>query len=129
MGDPGLNVVGVHLTVFGGRPVWPLALHQLVMVVDCRAFLEHHLECADFLAVPLRPGLGGGQFLGEMTRGYEMDWSDQRMLLDQADCVLAALGLLHMWVKCMIPKELGGDYEPKVSGMCAFTCFQFSGRP
>jgi hypothetical protein len=29
--------------------------------------------------------------------------------------VLAALGLLHMKVKCVIPEELGGDYEPAVS--------------
>jgi hypothetical protein len=33
----------------------------------------------------------------------------------EVDCVLAALGLLHMRVKCVIPEELGGDYEPAVS--------------
>jgi hypothetical protein len=37
--------------------------------------------------------------------------------------LLVALGLLHMRVKCVIPEELGGDYEPAVSvcgpGVCA----------
>ena len=67
--------------------------------------------------VPLMPRSGGGQFLGEVTRGYEVDWSDCCMLPDQADCVLVMLGLLHMRVKCMIPEELGGNYMPEMSGM------------
>ena len=71
-----MNAMGMHLMMFVGRPVWPLALHQLVMAVDCGEFLESCLEWADFSAVPLRPGLGGGQFLREVTRGYEVDWSD-----------------------------------------------------
>lgn len=62
--------------------------------------------------------IGDGQFLGEVTRGYEVDWLDCHVLPNQADCVQAALGLLHMRVKCMIPKELGGNYVPEVSGMC-----------
>ena len=33
----------------------------------------------------------------------------------EVDCVLAALGLLHMKVKCKIPEDLGGDYEQVVS--------------
>jgi hypothetical protein len=37
------------------------------------------------------------------------------MLVDEADRVLAALGLLHMRVKCVIPEEMGGDYQPAVS--------------
>ena len=45
------------------------------------------------------------------------------VLAAEADCVLAALGLLHLRVKCVIPEELGGDYEQAVSacvpGMCA----------
>jgi hypothetical protein len=47
---------------------------------------------------------------------------------DRANCVLAALGLLHMWVKFVIPEELGGNYEPRVSRMCAFTftCFRLA---
>ena len=117
-----MNAVGMHLTVFSGRPVWPLALHQLVMAVDRRVFLERRLEWVNFSGVPLRPGSGGGQFIGEVKRGYKVDWSDCHVLPDQADCVLAARGLLHMQVKCVIPEELDGDYEPEVSGMCAFTC-------
>ncbi len=27
---PGVGVEGVHMTVFGGQPVWPSALYQLV---------------------------------------------------------------------------------------------------
>ena len=30
--------------------------------------------------------------------------------------MLATFWLVHMQVKCMIPEELGGDYEAKVSG-------------
>jgi hypothetical protein len=37
------------------------------------------------------------------------------MLVDEADRVLAVLGLLHMRVKCVIPEEMGGDYQPAVS--------------
>jgi hypothetical protein len=37
------------------------------------------------------------------------------MLADEADCLLVALGLLHMRVKCVILEELGGDYQPAVS--------------
>jgi hypothetical protein len=36
--------------------------------------------------------------------------------------VLAALGLLHMRVKCVIPEELGGKYEPAVSACVPGTC-------
>ena len=44
------------------------------------------------------------------------------MSATEADCVLAALGLLHMKVKCVIPEELGGDYEPAVSVCVPGTC-------
>ena len=80
-------------------------LHQLVMAVDCWAFLECRLEWADFSAAPLRPWSGGGQLLGEVTRGYEMDWSDQHVPPDQFDCVLVALGLLHIRVKSVFPRS------------------------
>ena len=43
------------------------------------------------------------------------DWASARVSAAEADCVLAALGLLHMKVQCVIPEELGGEYEPAVS--------------
>ena len=36
--------------------------------------------------------------------------------------MLVAMGLLHMRVKCMIPEELGGSYEPQVSACGVGTC-------
>jgi hypothetical protein len=36
----------------------------------------------------------------------------------EVDAVLAALGLLHNRVKCVIPEEYGGDYQPEVSSVC-----------
>lgn len=40
------------------------------------------------------------------------------MPLEQADCMLAALGMLHMHVKCVIPEELGRDYVDVVDAAC-----------
>ncbi len=53
--DPLVSVGGVHTTVLGGRPVWPLVLHQLLMAGDRRAYLEWRLAQADFTALPLGP--------------------------------------------------------------------------
>lgn len=39
-----------------------------------------------------------------------------------ADSVLVALGLLHMRVKFVIAKELGGDYGPQVSACGVGSC-------
>jgi hypothetical protein len=36
----------------------------------------------------------------------------------EVDRVLAALGLYHVRVRCVIPEELGGYYEPAVSVSC-----------
>ena len=47
---------------------------------------------------------------------------DPQLAVAEADCVLASLGLLHMRVKCVIPEELGGDYEPAVSACATRTC-------
>jgi hypothetical protein len=51
----------------------------------------------------------------ELQSGYFNGLGTTRAPAVEVDCVLAALGLLHMRVKCMIPEELGGDYEPAVS--------------
>jgi hypothetical protein len=37
------------------------------------------------------------------------------MPAEEADCILAALGLLHMRVKCVIPGELGGNCQPAMN--------------
>ena len=110
--DPVVNVEGVHTTVLRGLPVWPLVLHHLVMVSNCRVYLEHCLVQVDFVALPLEPRLVGAQFLRE---GCDVDWANCRIMPDQADRILAALGLLYMMVKCMIFND-GGDYDTKVSG-------------
>ena len=72
-----------------------------------------------FLPLPLRTGSGGWCFFNEVKRGYKINWSNHRMPPEQDDCVLAALGMLHMGVKCVIPEELGGDYKDKVGAACA----------
>jgi hypothetical protein len=36
----------------------------------------------------------------------------------EVDRVLTALGLYHVRVRCVIPEELDGFYEPAVSGSC-----------
>ena len=36
---------------------------------------------------------------------------------EEVDAVLAALGLLHNWVKCVIPEEYEGDYQPELSSV------------
>jgi hypothetical protein len=56
-----------------------------------------------------------GRFPEDVLQGCAVDLVDCRILAGEADCMLVALGLLHMKATCMIPKELGGDYEPQVS--------------
>ena len=57
--DPVVSVEGVHTTVLGGWPVWPLALHQLLMARDHQVYLEHRLAQVDFIATPLEPQSAG----------------------------------------------------------------------
>jgi hypothetical protein len=104
-GDPKVRLMGVHLRVLGGHPVWPLAYHQLVTARDRRAFVEQHLEWRDFLPVSLGPRSLGERHPEELLAGYCDEWGSARMPAEEADCVLAALGLLHMRVKCVIPEE------------------------
>lgn len=121
--DLGLSMTSVLVAVLGGRLMWPLALHQLVMAEDCHVHVEHCLESRVFTAVPVHPGSGGGWFLGDVLQGYGVNWATWSMPPGKAACVLAVLGLLHMRVKCMIPEELGGDYTPEVSAIgCAVEC-------
>jgi len=55
--------------------------------------------------------------LVDILCGYTagVDWFYRRMPPGEVDCMLAALRLLHMWVKYVIPDELGGNYAPEVS--------------
>ena len=105
----------MHLRVLGGRPVWPLEFHQFVTARDRPAFVGQRVEFRDFLPVPVRPGSAGARLQEDLLSGYHDGWGTTRATAVEVDCVLAALGLLHMKVKCVIPEELGGDYEPEVS--------------
>jgi hypothetical protein len=124
--DPEVRLTGVHLRVLGGRPVWPLAFHEFVMARD--AFVEQRTECRDFSPVPVGSGSAGSCLLEELLSRYVDGWGTTRVPAVEVDCVLAALGLLHMRVKCVIPEELGGDYEPAVSvclpGACIAVYYQ-----
>ena len=84
------------------------------------------MEGNDFVAVPVGPRTMGGQFLEEVLQGWAVDWANCHVSTGEVDCMLMALGLLHMRVKCVIAEELGGDYEPAVSecvpGKCAVVC-------
>ena len=52
--------------------------------------------------VTIGTNIGGAQFLEDVRNGQDVDWEQHGFMPDQADCLLAVLGLLHMRVKCMI---------------------------
>jgi hypothetical protein len=108
-------MTGVHLRVLGGWPVWPLAFHELAAAGDRRAHVEQRMAGVDFEPGRVGPGTPGAVFLERVLRGEAVDWSTHGVPLGEADRVLASLGLLHVRVKCVIPEELGGFYEPEVS--------------
>ena len=115
--DPLVSVGGVHTMVLGGRSIWLWALHQLLTASNCRAHLERRLAGINFMALPVEPRSAGARFLKDVREGHDVDWANSRVTPDQADCVLAALGLLHMRVKCVI-FGIEGDYDTEVSGAC-----------
>ena len=119
--DDEVKWTGVHLRVLGGRPVWPLAFHLFMTAGDRRELVEQRMESVDFVPAPYAPGSAVARRLEEILEG-DCDWVDPQLALAEADCVLASLGLLHMRVKCVIPEELGGDYEPAVSACATRTC-------
>ena len=121
-GDPGMGMTGVHLRVLGGRSVWPLAFHELMAADDPRAHVGRRLAGADFTPEPLGPQTAGAWFLDRVLRGEAVDWTAQDVPPGEVDRVLAALGLYHVRVRCVIPEELGGDYEPAVSACVPGTC-------
>ena len=105
----------MHLRVLGGRSVWPLVFHELMASGDRRAFVEERLAGADF--VPDRLGLrtGGAIFYDRVLRGDAVDWGSRDIPAGKVNRVIAALGLCHVRVRCVIPEELGGEYEREVS--------------
>ena len=115
--DPLVSVWGVRTTVLGGQPVWPWALPQLLMASNRWAHLESRLVGINFMALPVEPRSAGARFLKDVREGHDVDWANSRVTPDQADRVLAALGLLHMRVKCVI-FCIEGDYDTEVSGAC-----------
>jgi hypothetical protein len=117
-GDPGMGMMGVHLRVLGGRSVWTLAFHKLMAADDRREHVGWRLAVADFMPEPLEPLTAGAYFLNRVFRGDAVDWTICDVPPGEVDCVLAALGLYHVRVRCMIPEELGGHYEHAVSMSC-----------
>ena len=79
------------------------------------------------MPVPLAPRSFGMRHLEELLAGYCDEWGSARLPAGDVDCLLAVLGLLHMRVKCVIPEEFGGDYQPAVSarrsGVCVAVIF------
>ena len=73
---------------------------------------------ADFTPEPLGPRTAGAYFLNRVLRGDAVDWTTREVLPGEVDRMLAALGLYHVWVRCVIPEELGGQYQREVSTAC-----------
>ena len=113
--DPGMGMTGVHLRVLRGRSVWPLAFHELMAAGDRRAFVEERLAGVDFVPDRLGPRTGGAIFCDHVLRGDAVDWGSRDLPTGEVDRVLAALGLYHLRVRCVIPEELGGGYGHEVS--------------
>jgi len=109
-GDLGMGMTGVHLRVLGGRSVWPLTFHELMV--------GQHLAGADFTPEPLGPRRAGVYFLNHMLRVDAVDWTTCDVPPGEVDHVLAVLGLYHVRVRCLIPEVLGGQYERAVSISC-----------
>jgi hypothetical protein len=59
--------------------------------------------------------MAGAYYLSRVLRGGDVDWTSRDVTLGKVDRVLAALGLYHVRVWCVIPEELGGQYERAVS--------------
>ncbi len=113
-----MGMTGVHLRVLGGRSVWPLAFHELMAAEDRREHVGQRLAVGDFMPEPLEPRSAGAYFLNRVLRGEAVDWLTRDVPPGEVDRVLAALGLYHVRVCCVIPEELGGYYEPAVSVSC-----------
>jgi hypothetical protein len=116
--DPGLDMTGVHLRVLGGRLVWQVAFYQLMAAENRQAHVVELKTLVDYTPTPLAPRMGGARFYDDVVCGHAVDWTGTTVDPEEADSVLAALGLLHNLVKCVIPEEYRGDYQPEVSSVC-----------
>jgi hypothetical protein len=93
-------------------------------------FMEQRMAEVDFTLLPLGPRMTGARFLVHVLQGDAVDWNTCNVPPGKVDHVLAALGLYHMRVRCVIPEELDGDYECEVSALrewgpvfpCAHAC-------
>jgi hypothetical protein len=85
--------------------MWPLAFHKLMAADDWREHVGRRLAGADFTPEPLGPRMAGVYFLNRVLRGDAVDWMTRDVPPGEVDCVLAALGLYHVRVRCMIPEE------------------------
>ena len=107
-GNPGMGMTGVHLRVLGGWTVWLLAFHELMVADARRECVGRRLAGADFMPEPLGPRMAGAYFLNRVLRGDVVDWTTRDVPPCKVDRMLAALGLYHVRVRCVIPEELGG---------------------
>ena len=89
--------------------MWPLALYQLLAAEDCRAYTDQRLEGVDYSAVPVGPGSYRKWFLEDMVSGADHGWASRWVSPEQADCVLAALGLSHMRFEVCDTGGIGGQ--------------------
>ena len=72
----------------------------------------------DTQACSVGPRTAGAYVLNCVLRGEAVDWATRDVPPCEVDRVLAALGLYHVRVRCVIPEELGGQYERAVSISC-----------
>ncbi len=115
--DRGMGMTGVPLRVLGGRSVWPLVFYKLMAADDRREHVGRRLAEADFMPEPLGPKTAWAYFLNRVLRGDAVDWTTHDVPPGEVDRVLAVLGLYHVRVRCVIPEELGGQYEHEVSAV------------
>ena len=112
---------GIHMTVFGGQPVWHLASYQLVTAHDRWMYLEQCMGHVNFVVLLLEPRLAGARFLNDVKEGCIVDWADHRVTPDQTHRMLAALGLLHMQVKHHCNDDYTGQHT---WALFVFCCVQ-----
>ena len=93
------------------------SLNELMAAGDRREHVGRHLAGADFTPKSLGPRTAGAYFLNRVLRGEAVDWATCDVPPCEVDRVLAALGLYHVRVCCVIPEELGGHYEHEVSAV------------
>ena len=63
---------------------------------------------ADFMPEPLGPRMAWAYFLNRVLRGDVVEWTTRDVPPCKVDRMLAALGLYHVRVRCVIPEELVG---------------------